>query len=150
MSGDRHDLTGQWHGTFSYPAFAGPTTPFVCNLIDAGGRFTGTTLEPNATGDPGEPEELEADVIGTREDRAVDFTKTYGGTMWNHSVDYVGQVSEDGGTITGVWSVDQLDGTFEMHRDTSLAEVLADEAEAEEVPAGQVEPVEDRFLGPID
>lgn len=132
MSQDRLDMTGLWHGTFSYPAFEGPTTPFVANLHDADGRLSGSILEPDAQGFGGFPGgELEAQIVGTRAGQAVDFIKTYGGPIAGHCVDYVGKLTDDGQTVTGVWSYDELDGAFEMHRDISLEEVIAAETEAE-------------------
>lgn len=134
MSRDRLDMTGLWHGTFVYPAFAGPTTPFVANIVETDGRLAGTTMEPNLiSGLPGEEGELEAAIAGTRQARAVDFIKTYDGKVVDNSVDYVGQLSGDGRTVTGVWSYEAWDGTFEMHRDAVLEEAVAEEV-AEEVP----------------
>jgi hypothetical protein len=118
-------MTGLWHGTYVYPSFQGPTTPFVASLDDQGGHIGGTTLEPNLQSIPGEPEELNATLVGTRKGRSIDFIKTYDGEVFNDSIDYVGQLSNDGTTVTGVWSNNDMDGTFEMHRDISLEEVTA-------------------------
>ncbi len=133
MSRDRFDMTGLWHGTYVYPSFQGPTTPFVANLADEGGRLSGSTMEPNIHGFLGEPEELEATIVGNRQGRSVDFIKTYVGEVVTDSIDYVGQLSEDGSTVTGVWSNNDMDGTFEMHRDLALEEVIEVE-EAIELP----------------
>ena len=126
-------MTGLWHGTYTYPDYARETLPFVANLTDAGGRLSGTIMEP-ATGEEAfYAEEAEALISGTRGGRAVDFTKTYHGAVWLHSVDYVGQLSAAGQTVTGMWSVESLDGTFEMHRDLRLEE-LAEVEEAVDLP----------------
>lgn len=128
---DRRNITGLWEGTYVYPSYEGPTTPFVANLVDRDGDFSGSTLEPNLNGILGESEELEATIVGRRQDRAIDFTKTYDGTVVGDSIDYVGQLSEDGTMISGVWSNAEMDGTFEMHRDARLEDLVTAEEEAE-------------------
>lgn len=134
MSDGRLDMTGLWHGTFAYPAYAGPTTPFVARIEESGGTLTGTIMEPNTMG--WSSEELEAVLAGSRDGRSVDFTKTYDGSSdAAHAVDYVGRLSDDGNKVTGVWSLEVLDGTFEMHRDTAIEELVAAGAEeAEDAP----------------
>ena len=128
------DLSGLWLGHFAYPGGQGPVTPFVARIEEAEGLLTGTTIEPNTIAPGGA--ELEALLHGSRKGRAVDFVKTYDGAAEAaHAVDYVGQVSADGATITGVWSMEALDGTFEMHReladDTTAGEtVRADDLDA--------------------
>src|SRR5688500_17676302 len=103
-------------GSFSYPAGQGPTTPFLARIEDDGGAISGTTIEPNTAGRSSK--ELEAVIRGSRSGRSVDFTKTYDGASdAAHAVDYVGQVSEDGNRIAGVWSLEVMDGTFEMYRE---------------------------------
>ena len=133
MSGDRLNMTGLWEGTYSYPAFQGPTTPFVARIAEESGVLSGTIMEPNTIG--WSSEELEAVLSGSRDGRAVDFIKTYDGSSdAAHSIDYVGQISEDGNLVTGVWSLAEFDGTFEMRRETSWEEALSVEAEAIEQP----------------
>lgn len=130
MSRDPLDMTGLWHGTYVYPRFAGPTTPFVANIQDVDGRLSGSIMEPNLVGVSSE--ELEAVIAGSRQGRAVDFIKTYDGKSdASNSVDYVGQLASDGNSVTGVWSYESWDGTFEMHRDARLEELIAEESEAE-------------------
>ena len=121
-------MTGLWHGTFAYPHYQGPTTPFVARIEDSGGTIAGTIMEPNTMGLS--TDELEAFLRGMRQGQAVDFTKTYDGSSdAAHAVDYVGRLSNDGNSVTGVWSLENMDGTFEMHRDISIEEVVAVEAE---------------------
>ena len=139
MSGDRLDMTGLWEGVYAYPAFQGPTTPFVARIEETDGALTGSIMEPNTMG--WSTEELEAALNGAREGRAVDFTKAYDGSSdAAHAVDYVGQLSDDGTLVTGVWSLAELDGTFEMRRSASLEEVLEAEAEEVEPVAGGTAP----------
>ena len=74
-----------------------------------------------------------------RDARSVDFTKTYIGApkIYENPVDYVGQLSPDGMTVTGTWSLLDMNGRFEMHREMRAEET--EEAEtAETVPAPAV------------
>jgi hypothetical protein len=133
MSGDRYDMSGLWEGAFAYPAYRGPTTPFVASIEESEGTLTGTIMEPNTMG--WTTEELEAVLNGARTGRSVDFTKAYDGSSdAAHAVDYVGQLSDDGNLVTGVWSLAELDGTFEMRRSASLEEMLEAEEEVELPP----------------
>ena len=122
------NLTGDWSGHYSYPRGFGPTTPFLARIEDDGGRFTGTIVEPDTlTG-----RALTASITGLRHGTSVDFTKTYGpGARFGYEnpVDYVGSLSEDGNVLKGVWSLLELDGTFEMHREAAAEEEDACEAE---------------------
>jgi hypothetical protein len=137
VNGDRLNMTGMWEGTFAYPGYEGPTTPFVARIEEEAGSLTGTIMEPNTVGLSSD--ELEAVLTGTREGAAVDFTKTYDGSSdAAHAVDYVGRLAEDGNMVTGVWSLGELDGSFEMRRETAWEEVVS--SEAEEPVAGLLEP----------
>lgn len=122
------NLSGLWMGSFSYPSAEGPTTPFLARIEDHDGALTGTIMEPNTIGRSSD--ELEAVLTGSREGQAVDFTKIYDGSSdAAHAVDYVGRLSGDGNSITGVWSLEHLDGSFEMHREAAWEEQAGEEAE---------------------
>ena len=128
MSSKAANLSGLWMGSFSYPAEAGPTTPFLARIEDHDGSLSGTTIEPNTIGPSSE--ELEAVLSGSRHGNSVDFTKLYDGASdAAHPVDYVGRLSGDGNTISGVWSLADMDGTFEMHREAVWEEQVGEEAE---------------------
>jgi hypothetical protein len=128
VSDDRLDMTGLWEGTYAYPAYRGPTTPFVARIEEVDGALTGTIMEPNTMG--WSSEELEAVLNGARNGRSVDFTKAYDGSSdAAHAVDYVGQLSDDGNLVTGVWSLAELDGPFEMRREIGWEEALTVEEE---------------------
>lgn len=122
-------LTGQWSGEFAYPRHLGPTTPFLAVIKEESGHFTGSIIEPDTVS--GAPS-LMATIIGRRAGTAVDFTKIYlcASFGYENPVDYVGRLSEDGNTVSGVWSLLEWDGTFEMRREASTEELV--EAEAEE------------------
>ena len=123
---ERISLSGLWLGSFSYPQGQGATTPFMAKIEDRDGSLTGETVEPNIMSFTGDT--LEAFLAGSHSSAAVDFTKTYDGAGdAAHSVDYVGRLSADGNSVSGVWSLADWDGTFEMHR-----EAVWEEAEAEE------------------
>jgi hypothetical protein len=120
------NLSGLWLGSFSYPSGGGPTTPFLAKIEDDAGALSGSTIEPNTMGSGSD--QLQALISGSRSASAVDFTKMYDGESdAAHAVDYVGRLSGDGNTISGVWSLAQTDGTFEMHREA----VWEEEAETE-------------------
>jgi hypothetical protein len=128
----RIDLSGLWLGSFSYPAGQGPTTPFMAKLVDADGALSGGTVEPNTVGFSAGT--LEAHIAGTRDGASVDFTKTYDGAAdAAHSIDYVGRLSEDGNRIAGMWSMETLDGTFEMYREAVSEAAEGKEAEVLEI-----------------
>lgn len=126
MAADPLDLTGTWHGTYTYPANAGPATPFLATIKESGGGFAGFIIEPDAFFGQGT---IQAALTGHRAGCAVDFVKTYahGTHGYDHPVDYVGRLSSDGLFISGVWSLLEFDGTFEMERDAASEEPVAAE-----------------------
>ena len=79
---------------------------------------------------------ITAEIVGNRDARSVDFTKIYIDPEegYENPVDYVGQLSPDGLTVSGMWSLLDMNGTFEMYRDAGLA-VLEEAETAETVPA---------------
>ena len=122
------NLSGLWMGSYSYPAGQGPTTPFLAKIEDHDGSLSGTIIEPNMIG--ATSDELQAVLSGSRQANAVDFTKLYDGESdAAHAVDYVGQVSGDGNSISGVWSLAETDGFFEMHREAVWQEKVGEEAD---------------------
>lgn len=135
------DLTGEWQGTYSYPAKRGPVTPFIATIEDLGGHLSGCIIEPDAYHRTGQT--LEARLVGSCDGRSVDFTKSYVMAPFGYEnpVDYVGQLSPDGLTVTGVWSLLDYNGQFEMHRDM-LAESSkeTETAVSDELPFAPVAP----------
>nr|WP_295371424.1 hypothetical protein [uncultured Sphingosinicella sp.] len=128
MPEGRINLSGLWMGSYSYPGGQGPTTPFLARIEDHDGSLAGTIIEPNTIGRSSD--ELEAVLSGSRQGSAVDFTKLYDGESdAAHAVDYVGQVSGDGNRISGVWSLAETDGAFEMRREAVWEEQAGEEAE---------------------
>ena len=128
MPEGRINLSGLWMGSYSYPGGQGPTTPFLARIEDHDGSLAGTIIEPNTIGRSSD--ELEAVLSGSRQGSAVDFTKLYDGESdAAHAVDYVGQVSGDGNRVSGVWSLAETDGAFEMRREAVWEEQAGEEAE---------------------
>lgn len=130
MSKKSRSLTGAWSGYYAYPHPFGPTTPFLARLDDEGGRLGGETLEPARFGGAGP---RPASISGSTHAGMVDFTKTYANPSFGYSspIDYVGRVSEDGKSITGVWSLPHENGTFEMHRGDVSEKEAEQQTEAE-------------------
>jgi hypothetical protein len=109
------DLSGAWSGTYSE---AGRETRFDLEFQSAGnGRFTGHASEPDIYGLIN-GHNYSADVSGeARANGAVTFTKTYGGAGgFLRTVRYDGQLSADGGSVSGTWDTGALHGPFRMQR----------------------------------
>ena len=122
------NVSGLWMGSYSYPDGLGPTTPFLARIEDRGGALSGTIIEPNLQGYLSDS--VEAVIRGTRHGVEIDFTKVYDGAAdFAHAIDYVGRLSGDGNRIGGVWSLEDIDGSFEMFRE-ALWEEAGEEEEA--------------------
>ena len=102
--------------------------PFLCRITESGGTFDGSVIEPDTLYRPGET--LTAAIVGHRAGRSVDFTKTYRSTRigYENPVDYVSQLSEDGTAITGSWSLQDWNGSFEMYRESGIEDSQEEEA----------------------
>ena len=129
MSGSE-DLTGTWHGSFTYPGHSGPETPFLAIIEERAGSLSGTIVEPDQFYGQGT---IDAVIAGSRGGSSVDFTKSYrnGIRGYENPVDYVGRLSGDGMTITGVWSLLEHDGTFTMEREEEVEEPVEAEVTLE-------------------
>jgi hypothetical protein len=128
----KQNISGLWMGSFSYPRNLGPTTPFLARIVDDDGRLSGDILEPNTIGPSSG--QLQSFLSGRRQSSSVDFVKAYDGASdAAHAVDYVGRLSGDGTMITGVWSLADLDGPFEMYREAVWEEAAGQEVAVEPV-----------------
>ena len=93
---------------------------FVLTLEVAGGACRGRTEEPNTFGHPSAPK-LFANIqcsltTGPGRPRLA-LRKVYDGTGGqSHGVDYVGELSADGRSITGTWSLAGNSGRFTLSR----------------------------------
>jgi hypothetical protein len=117
---DSRDLTGMWDGVYSYPAVAdaGPTTPFLADISEAGGQISGTIIEPHEF----RRGTAHATITGHRVGNVVDFSKAYqgAGPEYEEPVAYTGQLSDDGTLITGHWMMQEWSGPFEMVRQAQV------------------------------
>lgn len=104
------DLTGVWHGQFTYPGGL-PPNAFVATLMETGGRIGGGVHE---TGDQGPAlgKPLLSSVAGTRTGASVSFVKIYVVTAayvvssgYVSPVRYEGALSPDGDEIEGTWTI---------------------------------------------
>jgi hypothetical protein len=121
------NLTGIWHGLYSYP-YGRPPVSFVATLIEFGSTVNGTTHEPCDRED-GSCETLFATLLGRRRGSMVAFLKTYDGANPNYSrVIYEGTLSVDGTEIEGRWLLPGSSGKFLMVRSAGGEEAVTRQA----------------------
>ncbi len=133
MSEAAHDLTGRWTGVYFYPVDPEvnpdddwPPTPFTAVLLDAGGRITGSTLEPDTLGPDGSPP-IAAVLEGHHLEGQLIFTKFPDSERQIDTIDYVGEISGDGNSIGGRWIIHgDWSGTFQMQRKVVTAGATAE------------------------
>lgn len=118
------NLTGVWHGLYSYP-HKRPAVSFVATLIESGTSLSGTTHE-RCGGFGGDDQMLYATLLGRRHDHAVAFVKTYDGANPHYGcVAYEGTLSADGTEIEGRWVVPgSWSGKFLMIRPAGNEEAV--------------------------
>jgi hypothetical protein len=117
--GSTTNLTGVWHGIYTYPRPA-LSVSFVATLIENGKSLSGATNEP-CVGIICPSSTLNATLIGTRHDSAVSFVKTYDAVddHFQDPVTYEGTLSEDATEIEGRWIIRSAwSGKFLMIRST--------------------------------
>jgi hypothetical protein len=122
------DLTGVWHGLYSYPAFRDPVY-FVATLIQSGTHLSGATHEQER-GETGAALALFAMVEGGREGSQIGFVKQYDGAGgWEHAVLYQGMLDAGGDEIEGQWLIPgEMAGKFLMMRSPGATESVARKA----------------------
>src|SRR5271156_6662438 len=109
------NLTGIWNGLYTYPS--GRSTSFVATLIDNGVSLPGTPHEPGSLGGT-----LYASLMGSRNESAVGFTKTYDrpGLLQRKPILYEGTLNGDATEIEGRWTIQKVwSGKFMMIRSPS-------------------------------
>jgi hypothetical protein len=126
------DLSGRWHGFYSYGGHA-HACPFEAELRDHGGELVGVCFEIAAFG-PTSGSSLTAQLEGRRNGSAVDFAKTYDEVaLAGYSIHYAGTLAEGGNEIEGTWTIPgEHSGTFLMVRE-GAAEAEEERRAAEEV-----------------
>lgn len=128
MSTKSINLTGVWHGLYSYDIAMAPVY-FVATLIGGPGWISGTSHEA-ANEIPGQALTLFAALEGSFDGVNVSFIKTYDGTGgWSHSVPYTGTLNIDATEIEGTWIVAEpgyqsLTGRFLMIRSLGASEAV--------------------------
>lgn len=130
MSGRRADISGRWHGFYTYANAR--SCAFEAEMRDHGGELVGVTYEVAEFGSaPGST--LTASLEGRRNGSAVDFAKTYDDVaVADYTVHYAGTLAADGNEIAGRWTIPQAGGagTFLMVREAgALAEERIEAAE---------------------
>lgn len=106
-------VSGTWEGSFGYDD-GRPGVDLELTLNVREGRLRGTMTEPNTFGPAGYAR-LEADVVGEAvRSHLVTFMKTYRTGSLDHSILYVGELSEDGKKIEGTWTLGESQGPFSL------------------------------------
>jgi hypothetical protein len=109
------NLSGLWHGVFSYPRDLPPEN-FTVTLIDRGGSLAGETEE---TGNDGRA--CTGLIQGKRTGNAVTFVKTYD-DRHGWPIRYAGTLDVEASEIAGTWRIDdQWSGSFVMVRSPPVA-----------------------------
>jgi hypothetical protein len=120
-------LSGKWKGTYYYPNDGMGSVDFDMRVVHAAGdKLTATIKEPNTFGpNPAQEPHLYAKCKGSFDGaaRRLSWTKTYDGTDGiSHSVEYAGDLSEDGKAVEGTWTIkddggnEVLSGKFTLKR----------------------------------
>jgi hypothetical protein len=128
MSTQNSNLTGVWHGLYSYDLAMAPVY-FVATIMSGPGWISGTSHEA-ANEIEGQALTLFAAIEGSFTGSAITFIKTYDGSGgWSHSVPYSGHVSPDGLEIEGTWEIKEAGymtttGRFLMIRSPGASEVV--------------------------
>jgi hypothetical protein len=101
------DLSGAWLGTFWHD---GEPTRFEMTLVQGGNTLSGYILDDGPLG--------EATLSGEAVGRITRFTKRYlVSPSKAYSIQYEGQISEDGNLIQGNWTITAIDsGNWEAQR----------------------------------
>jgi hypothetical protein len=113
------NLTGRWHGLYTYPGGL-EAAGFVADIVDIAGGLSGT-IEEESNGDDEPVRRLTASIDGRRAQVSVRFAKTYLTGGWNHVVFYGGLLSGDRAEIEGDWDIPGMwAGRFLMIRSSAL------------------------------
>lgn len=112
----RIDINGEWEGSFGYDRVF-PETPFTLTLHERSGILTGVAREPRLATMSRFGDEIEARISGVWDQQRLSWRKEYRDHQYRSIVRYVGELSEDGATISGRWHTGPLwSGAFSMTR----------------------------------
>lgn len=111
------NVSGFWTGEYAYDNVKGLVVEFNAELNQMGAILSGNTTEQNTFADQGH-QILIAELFGKVSGEKVDFTKCYSnGTPNQEKILYQGLISDDGGLITGNWTMLSMwTGSFKMNR----------------------------------
>jgi hypothetical protein len=129
------NLTGQWQGQYSYSRSKAPVA-FSARLTESNTWLGGLIEEIGTAGDAkGLP--IAATVQGRRTGRSVTWLKLYHGNFRLYdTVQYAGEVSEDGLEVEGRWTIfGNWSGRFLMVRQSGQA-AARKRRKAVKLPAG--------------
>jgi hypothetical protein len=116
------NLTGQWQGQYSYSDRTKSPVPFSATLNDNGAWLDGLVEETGTAGDA-KGLVIGATIQGRRSGHSVTWIKLYHRTFRLYdSVQYNGEVSQDGQEIEGRWQIGtRAFGRFMMVRQAGKA-----------------------------
>ena len=99
------DMNGLWSGSYSYDLIDSPVR-FTAWIDDQSGALGGTIAEPN-TFVRGGPDDLEANIKGSRLGVVIDFVKTYSISSDVHldPIFYEGEANRGFTEVRGVWRI---------------------------------------------
>jgi hypothetical protein len=118
-------LAGTWRGVYAYANAGQRAVEFTLTLDVYGNMCRGRTEEPNTFGHRTAPKlfaNVECSVmVGTGPPRWT-MRKVYDGTGGqSHGVSYTGEISSDGRSISGTWTLGGAPGRFSMTKQPSGA-----------------------------
>lgn len=130
------DMNGLWSGSYSYELIGEPVV-FSAWFDDQGGALGGTITEPNSFLSGG-PDDLQADIKGSRHGVVIDFVKTYTKSSGAHldPIFYEGEANRGFTEVRGVWrfkSAGSLPGKFTLNRISHGMEEAASKRRVAEV-----------------
>lgn len=120
-------LTGLWSGRYWYDNAWDPEVEYIATMTEQDGSIGGWISEPDSI--TGTTMRLSAFINGSASGAEIQFAKTYDGAgPLAHRVDYVGVISDDRCTISGVWSLTGANGGFVMTRPAMVEDQIEVEA----------------------
>jgi uncharacterized caspase-like protein len=113
-------LAGSWRGIYTYTAPGRQPVAFVLNIQVYGEACRGRSEEANTFGTATAAKlfaNIECTLIGGTVPPRLVMKKVYDGSGGQtHAVDYVGDLSSDGRSISGTWMINTESGRFRLDR----------------------------------
>ncbi|MEO8927324.1 MAG: hypothetical protein ABI306_09185 [Caulobacteraceae bacterium] len=124
------DLSGIWHGRFSFPRNFEPVS-FAATLAESDTWLSGSTEEVGMRGEAA-GKTIGATLQGRRHGSAVAFLKTYDALLRGYdAVRYDGAVNAEATEVVGRWTIPgNWSGAFLMIRASGITDAVARETEA--------------------